>query len=211
MKIEKMTLAVGILSICLLGCSSRRVLLIKDNLDVKNRNITSFNNVTNTLVLNRKIGDGIAILKDLRFKEGTIELELKGENNPGKSFVGFAFNIQNDSTYEAIYFRPFNFRSQEQKRRKHSVQYIYHPKHTWIFLRTNFEGEFEGDYPRRPLPNNWFNVKIEIDNQKVHVYDKKTNTVLLSITRLTKQVSDKIGLWVGYNSKGEFRNLKIAN
>ena len=209
MRKEILTLAITILIFSLIGCSSQMTLFENDKLDIINRDIVSINSAKNSLVLNRKRGDGMAIIKDLKFDKGVIDLELKGENNPGKSFVGIAFNIQNDSTYEAVYFRPFNFQSDEKIRREHSVQYIYHPKYTWRFLRTNYEGQFESEYPRQPMPDEWFRVRVKIDDKKVYVYDQETNTELLSIERLTKQVSNRIGLWTGFNSKGEFRNLKI--
>lgn len=199
----------SLLAVTLINCSSKKVYLTSDNLDVRNRDIVSINNNPNTIALNNKKGDGIAIIKNLEFDKGIIELELKGENNPGRSFVGIAFNIQNDSTYEAVYFRPFNFKSDEKIRREHAVQYIFHPKHTWRFLRTNYEGQYESEYPRQPSPDDWFRVQVKIDDKKVYVYDKETNTELLSIERLSPQVSNKIGLWTGFNSKGEFRNLKI--
>jgi len=198
-----------ILILSLISCSSHIIYFKNENLKVINRNISSINNPKNTLILNRKIGDGMAIINDLSFNEGIIELELKGENIQQKSFVGIAFNIQNDSTYEAVYFRPFNFQSDKKISREHSIQYIYHPKYTWRFLRTNNEGQFESEYPQQLIPDEWFAIRVKIDSKKVHVYDQKTNTELLSIDRLTKQVSNKIGLWTGYDSKGEFRNLKI--
>ena len=191
------------------GCSRKIIYLANDNLDVINRDVISLNSTTNTLVLNNKKGDGIAIIKDLEFDEGIIELELRGENNPGKSFVGIAFNIQNDSIYEAVYFRPFNFKSDEKIRREHSIQYIHKPQYEWRFLRANYEGQFEAEYPRQPSPDDWFGIRVKIDDKKVYIYDTKTNTELLSIKRLTHQVSNRIGLWTGYNSKGAFRNLKI--
>lgn len=209
MKKHVLIFVVSFMILTLMGCASKTSYFTSDNLDVRNRDIISIDSVTNTLILNRKIGDGIAIIKDLEFDNGIIELELKGENNPGKSFVGIAFNIQNDSTYEAVYFRPFNFKSKEKIRREHSVQYIYHPKYSWRFLRTNYEGKFEAEYQSQPSPEDWFEIQVKIDDEKVYVYDKKTNTELLSIKRLTYQVSNKIGFWTGYNSKGEFRNLKI--
>ena len=211
MKKEILTLMTSFVVISLTGCSSKIIHITSDNLDVKNRDIVSINSGTNTLILNDRKGDGMAIIEDLDFDKGIIELELKGEDNPGKSFVGIAFNIQNDSTYEAIYFRPFNFKSNEKIRREHSVQYIYHPNYTWRFLRTNYEGQFESEYPRQPSPDDWFGVQVKIDERKVYVYDIKTNIELLSIERLTQQVSNKIGLWTGFNSKGEFRKLKIKN
>ena len=125
--------------------------------------------------------------------------------------MGLAFNIQNDSTFEAIYFRPFNFQAEEKIRREHSVQYVFHPKNPWRYLRTNFEGQYEAEFPRQPSPDDWFSVRIAIDDKKVKVYDKESKTELLAIDRLSEQMSDKIALWVGHNSKGEFRNLKIRD
>ena len=197
------------IALTFMGCSSKKIPIADNSLDVINREIVFSKDAPNTLSLNRKRGDGIAILKDLKFDKGVIELELKGENNPGKSFVGIAFNIQNDSTYEAVYFRPFNFKSDEKIRREHSVQYINKPEFEWRFLRDTYEGVYEAEYPRQPSPDDWFGVQIKIDNDNVYVYDKKTNKELLSVKRLTNQVSDRIGLWTGFNSKGEFTNLKI--
>lgn len=198
------------LSLLVISCTDNSVQLHKDNLEVVNRDIVAIGQEPNTVALNAKLGDGLAILKDASFDVGTIEIELKGEDVQGKSFVGVAFNIQNDSTYEAVYFRPFNFQSQEKIRREHAMQYIYHPKHTWRYLRTNFEGRYEAEFPRQPSPNDWFKVKIKVDDNMVYVYDEESNTELLSVERLTEQVSDKIALWTGFNSKGEFRNLKLT-
>ena len=153
----------------------------------------------------------MAIINDLKFDKGVIELELQGENVRGKSFIGVAFNIQNDSVYEAIYFRPFNFQAEQKINRDHSVQYIYHPKYTWRYLRTNNEGQYESNFPRQPMPEEWFGVRIEINEKMVIVYDLETKTKLLSIERLTKQVSDRIGLWTGFDSKGSFRNLVVKD
>ena len=191
------------------SCSEKIVQLTKENLSTVNREIVAIDKNANTVILNNKVGDGMAMIKGVNFDIGTIELELKGENIQQKSFVGVAFNVQNDSSYEAVYFRPFNFQANEKIRREHSIQYIYHPKQNWRFLRTNFEGKYEAEFPRKPTPNDWFKILIKIDNKKVYVYDTESNTELLSVERLTEQVSNKIALWAGNDSKGEFRNLKI--
>ena len=196
-------------SIFLLSCSNKLVQLTEKNLSLVNREIVAIDEGSNSVSLDDKLGDGLAMIENVRFNSGTIEVELKGENVQGKSFVGIAFNIQNDSTYEAVYFRPFNFQSEEKIRREHSMQYIYHPKHTWRFLRTNHEGQFEAAFPRQPSPDDWFKVQIKIDDKSVHVYDGTSNNELMSVERLTDQVSDNIALWTGFNSKGNFRNLKI--
>jgi len=76
-------------------------------------------------------------------------------------------------------------------------------------LRTNYEGKFEAEYERQPSPDTWFEIRIKIKDDKVDVYDIESNSLLLSVKRLEKQKSDKIALWMGNNSKGGFRNLKI--
>ena len=209
MKKKVFTSIAAILILSQIGCFGQEIKFEKENLEVINRDIVSISDSKNALALNNQRGDGMAIIKDFDFDKGVIELEIKGENNPGRSFVGIAFNIQNDSTYEAVYFRPFNFQSDQKERRAHAMQYIYHPKHTWRYLRTNNEGQFESEYPRQPMPDEWFGVRVIIDDKNVTVYDQETNTQLLSIERLTKQGFDRIGLWTGFNSKGEFRNLTI--
>ncbi len=203
------TIAIVILFLSSNVVISQKIHFEPENVDVLNRDIVSISDSKNSLHLSRRQGDGMAIIKEFDFDEGVIELEIKGENNPGKSFVGIAFNVQNDSVYEAIYFRPFNFQSDEQIRREHSVQYIYHPNYSWRYLRTNHEGLYEAEYPRKPSPDTWFAVRVKIDAEKVWVYDQETNTELLSVERLTDQVSNRIALWTGFNSKGGFRNLHI--
>ena len=210
MKIKIPLIVPIILVLTLWSCSNDTFNLTKENVKVVNRDISFIDKTTNTVTLNDKEGAGMAIIEEVSFDVGTIELELKGENNPGKSFIGLAYNIENDSTYEAIYFRPFNFQSKEKIRRARSVQYISEPKHTWFFLRNNFEGKYESEYVRQPSPDDWFGIKIKINNDEVEVYDTESNSVLLSVKRLNTKKSDKIGLWVGNNSKGEFRNLKIS-
>lgn len=191
------------------ACTEKPKFLAQANLQVINREISSLDEESQSLTLNAKEGSGLAILNTVNFEEGAIEFELKGENKPGESFIGLAFNIQNDSTYEAIYFRPFNFQAEEKIRREHSVQYISEPKNTWFYLRENYEGEFEADYPRKPNPDDWFAAKVIIEKGSVAVYDKESNRELLKVRRLEKTVSGKIGFWVGHNSKGDFRGLKI--
>lgn len=136
-------------------------------------------------------------------------LDIKGENNPGRSFVGIAFNIENDSTFEVVYFRPFNFESSEQIRREHSMQYVYEPDYPWSRLRNENEGEFEAEYFNPPSPDDWFSISLTIENDKVIVKDADSGKLLMQIKRLSSASSDKIGFWVGNGSKGSFRNLRI--
>ena len=172
-----------------------------------NRMITSYGDQQDAVEMNAMNSDGIGILEDVEFDKGSIEVELLGENNPGKSFIGIAFNIQNDKTYEAIYFRPFNFVAKEQIRKDHMVQYIFHPEFTWRKLREERTGEFEREITIPPNPDDWFKVRININEDKVEVYVNDLHEPVLSVDRLTTTKSKKIGIWTGFGSSGRFKNF----
>ena len=183
--------------------------LKSENFEVHNRKITNYG--TNGIELDAQQSDGLAILTTASFTTGTVELEIKGENNPGKSFVGFAFNIQNEETYEAVYFRPFNFVAEAPARRSHMVQYIHHPEFTWSKLREERTDEFENEIQSPPNPDGWFKAKLVIDKETIQVFILNRNQPELTVPRLTKGTSNKIGIWTGFGSSGRFRNLKITS
>ena len=209
MKTPSLLLAL-IISILLIQCiGNNRV--TAQQLDVINRNISDYDKAGGSAVeMDAQPGDGIAVLKDTDFETGVIEINLLGENNPGKSFIGVAFNIQNDSTYEAIYFRPFNFVAEEQIRKEHMVQYIFHPEFGWNRLRTERTGEFEAEILNPPNPDEWFAATITITPDRVQVHLPDSPGTVLDVPRLTTPASNKIGYWVGHNSSGRFDNLKVV-
>ena len=181
-------------------------------LTVVNRTLSDYASEGGSAVeMDAKAGDGLVILNEIEFETGTIEIDLLGENNPGQSFIGIAFNIQNDSTYEAIYFRPFNFVAEEQIRREHMVQYIFHPEYGWNRLRKERTAEFEAEIPNPPNPDEWFGAIITVTNDRVQVRLSKTGEPVLDVARLSGTTSNKIAYWVGHNSSGRFDNLKIKN
>jgi len=176
---------------------------------VVNRKISQYGDQLNAVEMDAMNGDGLGILEDIEFDTGIIEIDLLGENNPGKSFIGIAFNIQNDKTYEAIYFRPFNFIAEDQIRKDHMIQYIFHPEFTWRKLRDERTGEFEDEIANPPNPDDWFKVIINITDEKVEIYVNEISKPVLTVDRLTSTKSQKIGIWTGNNSSGRFRNLVL--
>ena len=176
-----------------------------------NRTISLYGDHLDAVEMSAKDSDGIGIIKGVEFDKGTIEVELLGENNPGKSFIGIAFNIQNDSTYEVIYFRPFNFVAKEQIRKAHMVQYIFHPEFTWRKLRDERTGEFENEVGTPPNPDDWFRVIINVNEEKVEVYVNELPEPVLIVDRLTSTKSKKIGIWTGFGSSGRFKNLILRD
>jgi len=178
-------------------------------IDVVNRTLSQYHNSLEALEMDAAEGDGLGILKELEFKTGTIELELLGENSPGRSFIGIAFNIEDKESFEAIYFRPFNFVAKEQARKDHMVQYINHPDNTWYRLREERTGEFENEIPSPPDPDGWFKAIIKVSEKSAAVFMENKTEPVLKVERLSSPKSDKIGLWVGHGSSGRFRNLVL--
>lgn len=152
--------------------------------------------------------DGLLWLNGSYLKNGTIELDIKGKNEPGKSFVGVAFHGLNDTTFDAIYFRPFNFMNPE--RNNHSVQYISMPANNWYVLRNSYPGKYENTITPVPDPvDDWFHAKVVIEYPHVKVYVNGSEEPSLEIDQISDRKQGKVGLWVGYGSEGWFKNLVI--
>ncbi|PKP32313.1 MAG: hypothetical protein CVU00_11810 [Bacteroidetes bacterium HGW-Bacteroidetes-17] len=174
--------------------------------NVYNR-IVNFDKAENAIQFNAQPLDGVVWVKDLSFGDGVIELDIKGSDHQGRSFVGIAFHGLDEETYDGIYFRPFNFKSPE--RNSHSVQYISHPEKTWSYLRSNFSEQYENPVIPVPDPNDWFHAKIEIVYPHVKVYVNNSEIASLEIEQLSDRKTGWIGLWAGNNSDGAFKNLVI--
>lgn len=80
------------------------------NTHVINRDIEFINDSSHAGIrLDARYGDGIVWLKNMSFKNGSIEFEVRGKDIKQHSFVGIAFHGEDTLTYEAIYLRPFQF------------------------------------------------------------------------------------------------------
>ena len=154
--------------------------------------------------------NGLMMLTGVDFSNGTIELDIKGSSKFQQSFVGIAFHGQDAKTYDAIYFRPFNFKSDDALRRSHAVQYISIPLYDWEKLRTEFPGKYENSIKQPPGPDDWFHVKIVVNGKKVTVFVNNESQASLEVEKLSNNNKGVIGLWMGNNSAGSFANLKIS-
>ena len=161
--------------------------------------------------LNATEGVGIAWIKGEQFKEGIIEFDIKGKDAFQDSFVGIAFHGLNDTTYESIYFRPFNFRATDPVRKAHAVQYIANPAYDWPKLREEFPNQYERPVSPDIDPNDWFHVKISVVKDRITVYIANTRQPVLSVRSLLRRNGWKIGLWAGNGSDGSWKNLKLTH
>ena len=212
---KKPTALLGLVFLCMtmLSFGQQKINLAtalqEQQIKAVNRTLSIYEKHPEAVEMNAAEGDGLAVLKELAFETGTIEVELLGENNPGRSFIGIAFNIQDEETFEAIYFRPFNFVATEQARKDHMVQYIHHPEYTWYKLREERTMEFENEISHPPDPDAWFKAIIKVSEKHVAVFMDEDAEPVLKVERLTTLKSQKLGLWVGNGSSGRFRNLVL--
>lgn len=164
----------------------------------------------NAVRFNEVESDGSLVLNGINFSNGIIELDIKGANKPRQSFVGIAFHGQDEKTYDAVYFRPFNFLNSDSARRAHAVQYISMPLYPWEKLREEFPGKYENTVSAVPNPDDWFHAKIVVKGRSVTVFVNNAVSPCLAIEKLTKTNSGTVALWVGYASAGAFANLTIS-
>jgi hypothetical protein len=183
----------------------------EDGWNVFNRKVSLIKNPENVAVyFNGQEGDGFAKLNDFEFDNGIIETDIKGKNVQGNSFVGIAFHGVDEQTYEAVYFRPFNFMSEDPVRKGHSVQYISHPTYTWYKLRQEHPQKYENAVSPIPDPDSFFHAKIVIEKPKISVYVDNAEEPCLVVNELSDRTGGWLGLWVGNYSDGTFANLKIT-
>jgi hypothetical protein len=152
---------------------------------------------------------GVVWLKGVDFKEGTIEVDLRGKDVFLNSFLGIAFHGVNDSTYDAVYFRPFNFRHADTARRKWSVQYFSLPEYDYDRLRKEHPLVYENAVTPVPLAADWFHATIIVKQGWVTVYVNHSATASLTVRLLNERASGPIGLWDS-GLYGDFANLEIG-
>lgn len=178
---------------------------------IHNRTAATVPGHDKALRLDARQDDGIAWLVGSKFSAGTVSLDLRGANKPGQSFVGIAFRGIDDTTFDAIYFRPFNFKNAEVARRSRAVQYVSQPKYTWEKLRNDSPGKYENAVSPVPDPDGWFHARIEIEGQTIRVFVNDATSPCLEVTALSDPRAGMIGLWVGNGSSGDFSNLEITS
>ena len=156
-----------------------------------------------------RAGSGAAWVEGIDFENGTIEVSIRGKNSPGASFVGVAFRGVDDETYDAVYFRPFNFVADNDLSRSHMVQYISHPDHTWQRLRQEHTGVYENIIADPPNPDAFFRARIVVAKPEVRVYVNDDEEPCLVVNELSDRIGGRIGLWMGNGSDGSFAELVI--
>jgi hypothetical protein len=151
----------------------------------------------------------IVWLTDVNFTEGTIEIDLKGNDALQGTFPGVLFHGVDSVTYDGVYFRPFNFQSTDPVRKIHAVQYISEPEFPWNVLRETKNGQYEKAVTPAPGPNDWFHATIVVKGKEINVYVNNSKTPSLTVKKLNDRTNGYFGLMSSGGQPGEFANLVI--
>jgi hypothetical protein len=157
-----------------------------------------------------RAGDGLALWPEVDFSDGSIDFDVRGKDVVQQSFVGVAFHGLGEA-YEAVYFRPFNFRVSDPVRRNHAVQYVSNPAYDWERLRNEHPEKYEKPVVPAPDASAWFHAHIVVAYPKVSVFVNGAEDPSLVVEELSDRKDGWLGLWVGNGSGGEFANLKISS
>jgi hypothetical protein len=155
-----------------------------------------------------------ALVKDVSFRDGVIEVDLAGQPAAGafataRGFIGIAFRVQDDGRYEYIYLRPTNGRADDQVRRNHSTQYSSYPDFDFARSRQEAPGKYESYVDLQP--GVWTKYKIEIEGRKARLYVHGAEQPCLVVDDLKLDPREGgVALWVGPGTEGYFSNLKIT-
>ncbi len=179
-------------------------------LRVVNREVSPLQNRAGAIHVSPNPANGFVWIEGTDFAEGTIEVDIKGRDVMQQSFVGVAFHGKDDNTYEAVYLRPFNFRSQDPTRHQHAVQYISLPDYDWPRLRKEFPEEFENPVDPSLAPTDWVTLKVVVQGARVQIYAGPVKSPTLEVRKLGQLDRGLVGLWVGNNSEGDFANVRIT-
>jgi hypothetical protein len=190
-----------------------------DRLDGKNVSITQTNYKGRSAIQliaapEAENATSYAVVRDVLFRDGTIEVDLAGQPGAGagsgaRGFIGIAFRLQPDGRYEYIYLRPTNGRADDQVRRNHSTQYSSHPDFDFARLRQEAPEKYESYVDLEP--GVWTKYRIEVDGRKARLYVNGAEQPCLIVNDLKLEPREgRVALWVGPGTEGYFANLKIA-
>lgn len=163
------------------------------------------------LELSRARGVGIVWLDGYEFSNGTIDVDLLGRSQPsGGSFLGVAFRVADAGNYDAVYFRPFNFRAADSAQHSHAVQYVSEPRWPWHVLRSQHPGRYEAAVVPEAEGDDWFHARIVVSRPTIRVFVNGATKPTLTVDELSNRSGGAVGIWVGESSGGHFANLVLT-
>jgi len=161
--------------------------------------------------------DTFALVPDLDFHDGTIEVDVAGSLlaaalTGARGFIGVAFRVGGESdgfACEAFYIRPTNGRAEDQLRRNHSTQYFSYPGFDFDRLRREAPGQYESYVD--VMPDEWIHLRVEVSGATARFYVGTATQPALIVNDLKRGsgAHGTVGLWVDNGTDGHFRNLSV--
>jgi hypothetical protein len=159
--------------------------------------------------------EGIAAIPGLKFRDGTIDVEVsgapvKGASEDARGFIGVIFRQQKESRpFEILYIRPTNGRADDQLRRNHTVQYSSDPDWPWDRLRKESPGMYESYADMQA--GEWTHMRIVVKGRDAALYINHAEQPCLIVHDLKLgDVEGGVALWIGSDTEGYFRDLRVT-
>ena len=161
------------------------------------------------------LGEPMIRIKDVDFKDGTIEAWVAGKPRDGafadaRGYVGISFRVSDDNRrFECFYLRPTNGRVEDQVRRNHALQYTSTPDFPWFKLRKENTEKYESYADL--VTGEWTKMKIVVkgDKAKLYVLDAKQPNLIVNDLKLGADAKGGIALWIGLDTEAYFADIKI--
>lgn len=157
---------------------------------------------------------GLAVIKDVIFRDGTIDVDVAGRRGPyavpdDRGFIGVAFRVTPTADrFEYIYLRPDNGRAEDQVRRNHSTQYASHPDFPWPRMRKEFPEKYESYVDLEA--GAWTRLRIVVSGSTARLFVHAAPQPALIVNDLKLGASEGgIALWIGAGTEGFFSNLSV--
>jgi len=146
------------------------------------------------------LDNGLALLRDSSFADGTIEFDVAMHGHP--SFAGVAFRAASGEDYELIYLRP------HRSRQPDALQY------TPIFAGSEAWQLYSGDgyTAAAELPaNRWLHVRVVVSGRKASLFvDGATEPQLVVKDLKRPWAAGAVGLW-GRLGGAHFSNVVVTS
>lgn len=160
-------------------------------------------------------GGTLALVKDLAFRDGTIELDVAGAPaadapEGARGFIGVAFRVAPGADrYEYIYLRPTNGRADDQVRRNHSTQYASHPDYPFSRQRKESPEKYESYVDLEA--GAWTQMKIVVQGASARLFVHGAEQPCLIVNDLKLGPSEGgIGLFIDTGTVGHFSDLRVT-
>ena len=202
-------------ALCVISLAAQSVdLLDGKNVSIKQTTFQGRNAIQIIAAPDAQNAESYAVVKDSRFRDGSIEVDLAGQPAAGagpgaRGFIGIAFRLQADGRYEYLYLRPTNGRADDQVRRNHSTQYSSYPDFDFARSRQEAPEKYESYVDLQP--GVWTKYRIVVEGPKARLYVNGAEQPCLVVNDMKLEPREgRVALWVGPGTEGYFANLKIT-